>query len=485
MSKKIYLSIFGFLFFWLVFGAIFCLGQTKIDLPSPGLTPDSPFYFLEIFFEKIGDFFTFGDLAKAKRYIKLANERIAEAKAVVDKGKPKAVDKALVRYQKQLEKALAKAEKVKAKGKSIAQITDLISQATAKHLTVLEEVSEKVPKTAKLAILQAREASKTGQIKALEALSKEKPKKAFNFNIKTIQNRLEKIKKETKEGDEKAIEMVLSDFIAFQGLLEKMGKENQSILGSLVGEAMTDQIEALDKIEEDFKNLSPQMAERVKIIRNNTINGQLEVLEGLAKINPEKAAEIYSVASEKRLEKVKQKAKSKNVKEIEKALNEFEKYSAFGQEISEIAKEIGEDTSSVEKLVAKTTTHHLEVLNQIYNEVPEPAKKAIQKAMVVSEKGRQKAVKALKERGALEDIPERVPLPSEVKEKVFEKKRIPEGEEAKKPKIEIPESEGVEKIEKPEIEIPEKPKPKEPKQKPEAEKPKIEKPEISPGPPIR
>jgi hypothetical protein len=57
-------------------------------LPSAGLTPASPFYFLERFSEGIGTFFTFGDVNKAERYAKLAAERVAEAKAVVDKGKP-------------------------------------------------------------------------------------------------------------------------------------------------------------------------------------------------------------------------------------------------------------------------------------------------------------------------------------------------------------------------------------------------------------
>jgi len=44
------------------------------DLPSPGVTPDSPFYFLETITEAIGTFFTFGDLKKAERHAVLAAE---------------------------------------------------------------------------------------------------------------------------------------------------------------------------------------------------------------------------------------------------------------------------------------------------------------------------------------------------------------------------------------------------------------------------
>ena len=70
--------------------------ETK--LPDPGLTPDSPFYFLETIAEGIGTFFTFGDLKKAERYADLAAERLAEVQAVVEKGKLKSVEKILERY---------------------------------------------------------------------------------------------------------------------------------------------------------------------------------------------------------------------------------------------------------------------------------------------------------------------------------------------------------------------------------------------------
>jgi hypothetical protein len=216
MTKRIYVSIFGLLLAGLVFGNVLVKAQIETELPPAGLTPDSPFYFLEIFFEGVGTFFTFGDVNKAERYAKLAAERVAEAKAVVDKGKPEAAEKALTRYQDQLEKSLAKAKEAQAKGKSVAEVTEIVSQATAKHLTVLEEVLERVPEQAKSAILQAREVSKTGQVKALEVLAKEKPERAANFNIQAIQNRLGKIKNEAREGDQESVERAMADFVVFQ-----------------------------------------------------------------------------------------------------------------------------------------------------------------------------------------------------------------------------------------------------------------------------
>ena len=486
MTKKIYISVFILLLAGLVFGAVPVQAQTEAELPSAGLTPASPFYFLERFSEGIGTFFTFSDVNKAERYAELAAERIAEAKVVVDKGKPEATEKALTRYQDQLGKALTKVEQAQAKGKSVAEVTEIVSQATAKHLTVLEEVLEKVPEQAKTAILQAREVSKTGQVRALEGLSKEKPERAANLNIQAIQDRLGKIKSETREGDEKGAGRAVADFAVFRTSLEKLNKENKMVLASLVAEDMTGQIEDLDEVEDEVENFSPQVAERVNAIKASAINGQIDVLRSLTEVDPEKAAEIFSVAAEKRLNKAKQDAEDEDAEEAEEVMEEFEKHAAFGQEISEIARAIGKDTTTVEQLVARATAHHLEVLNDVYNKVPEQAKGAIQKAMTVSETGRQQAVEALKGKGVLENISETVPVPWEVKEKVFEERRIPKSvilkkEEARKPEVEAP---GKPEVEKLEIEKPEA----EEVKKPEVKKPEIETPEtlrVSPGSPAR
>ena len=145
----------------------------ETELPDPGMTPDSPFYFLETIAEGIGTFFTFGDLKKAERYAALAAERLAEAQAVVEKGKPEFAEKTLERYEDQLEKSIARAEKAMAKGKSTEKVIEVLAkvgQATSKHLEVLAEVYEKVPEQAKPAIEEAMKASIRGHEKAVEAL---------------------------------------------------------------------------------------------------------------------------------------------------------------------------------------------------------------------------------------------------------------------------------------------------------------------------
>lgn len=136
----------------------------ETDLPDPGLTPDSPFYFLELVIERVGTFFTFGHVKKAERHTALAAERIAEAKAMVDKEKPKLAEKAVKRYEKQLEKALSRTRKAMVKGeKNVEETGKAIMEVADKHRAVLEKVLEKVPEEAKPAIQRAMTASEASK----------------------------------------------------------------------------------------------------------------------------------------------------------------------------------------------------------------------------------------------------------------------------------------------------------------------------------
>jgi len=145
----------------------------ETELLDSGLTPDSPFYFLEIIIENIGTFFTFGDLKKAERYAVLATERLAEAKDLIEKGKPELVEKTLERYENQLNKSIARAEKAMEEDENTEKATEVVAKigkTTYTHLDVLAEVYEKVPEEAKPAIENAMKASVKRHGKVVEAL---------------------------------------------------------------------------------------------------------------------------------------------------------------------------------------------------------------------------------------------------------------------------------------------------------------------------
>jgi len=401
----------------------------EAELPAPGLTPDSAFYFLESFFESIGTFFTFGDVAKAERYAKLAAERVAEAKAVVDKGKPEAAEKALKRYEVQLKRALAKADQARAKGKDVSEVTEIVAEATSKHFAVLDEVLERVPVEAKEAIMKAKEISKIGQMNALKVLAGERPERAAVIALNAMKLRLDKAKREAAQGDRLGLEEAIEDHEDYRELVKEM-RESNKILATLFAEDMTEQIEDLDEVEEKaIDKLPAEVIDKIRAVKSSSINEQIDALRSVVMEKPEKVVEILSQAAESRLNRAKREADEGDSEEAEEAVKEYDQYASFGQEISTLAQGLKVGETTVEELVKKATSHHQDVLRDVLQKIPEEAKEAIQKAIDTTEKIRR-------------DKPFEAPKPEAPKPAVKEKPETPEVPEVEAPEIpEVPEVE--------------------------------------------
>lgn len=141
-------------------------------LPNPGITPDSPFYFLDRWGEAFGRFFAFSREAKAAKQVEHAEERLAEAQVMADEGKDELAAEAADEYGQLISEAAANLAAAARSGKNVdAALTDLVTKATSIHLIVLAGVYEKVPEQAKPAIERAMTQSAQGQEAALNALS--------------------------------------------------------------------------------------------------------------------------------------------------------------------------------------------------------------------------------------------------------------------------------------------------------------------------
>ncbi|MEX2586769.1 MAG: DUF5667 domain-containing protein [Actinomycetota bacterium] len=176
-------------------GAAPASAQTE-QLPDPGMLPSNGFSsFLERAAEAVGTFFTFGGDDKADRYFSLAEERLAEAQALVDEDNIDRAEATLERYRTQLGQASDWSEGLE-EGESREELSTKIAEATLKHLEVLAEVYEKVPDEAKAAIERAMQASSVGHDQALQALSAEKRQEIAESG----QGRIEGLNRARQEG---------------------------------------------------------------------------------------------------------------------------------------------------------------------------------------------------------------------------------------------------------------------------------------------
>ena len=281
------------------------------ELPDPGITPDSTFYFFDNWGKNIGLFFAFGPEAKAQKALEYAEERLAEAQAMAVRNKIREMEQAANGYDEFLAIVAERAEEARQRGAS-DNISEKVALATQKHLDVLDRVKETVPKQAEETIARAREASINGQQNALRVLARERLERATEINLATIENRLNRVRATASD--------------------------------------------------------------------NNT-------------------------------------------EEVEEALGDIDRLFRFGEEISEIARGLGKDTTTVEDLVLKATSVHLEVLAEIHEKVPEQARVAIENTMANSLMNRERVVEALRNKGALVGIPEEAPALGKVQAEVLERVR--------------------------------------------------------------
>jgi hypothetical protein len=151
--------------------------------------------------------------------------------------------------------------------------------------------------------------------------------------------------------------------------------------------------------------------------------GYFHALAALAKNNTVGATEMNIAAMEGRLNRVG--ARVGDVAAVEIALQQFEAMSEFGDEISQIAHDVGLNVTQVEELVAEATSRHLEVLAEVYDKVPEQAQAAIEGVMSRMMIRHQRRIQALEQSGG--KVPPSPAIPEKIQERLQERLQQQEG----------------------------------------------------------
>jgi formate dehydrogenase maturation protein FdhE len=226
------------------------------------------------------------EVVKAERALSFTERRIGEIEALVAEGRVQDLGLAVEKYGYALNMALAKIERARNRGLATQNITALVAEATARHLSVLDTVYDTMSDATKAVIAQVREISEKGRQNALAALAKTDTVRAAEMNLAAMEGRLSRVRAKVQAG---------------------FGSEEA----------------------------------------------------------------------------------------VEDALQQFEDMARFGQEISQIAEETGLNITEMAELVTEVTSVHLQVLAELYEEVPEEAKQAVERAMEESFRGYEMIIRVL------------------------------------------------------------------------------------------
>jgi len=270
--------------------------QGDEELPNPGITPDSPFYFLDTWGKGIGLFLAFGPEAKARKALEYAEERLAEAHAMAVRERVRAVNGAANGYNEYLAIAVERMNEARNKGVDISEVSEITAVATSKHLLVLDGVMDIVPAEAQGTIAQAREASINGLGTTLRLLARENARRAIQINLAAIEGRLNRANDEADENNTEGVEDALDEFEVLSGfgreiseIAQGLGKDTTTV-EQLVARATRHHLEVLalvyEKVPEEAQT-AIEMAIGVSITGHQMAVAALEAKGALGDIQEE------------------------------------------------------------------------------------------------------------------------------------------------------------------------------------------------------
>lgn len=163
--------------------------QEQLDLPDPGITPESPFYFLDKLGEQVGMMMTFGDeQAKLEKQMQNIQERLSEMNQLQTEGKTEIIEGMMGDYNKQVSQAAQEVAKAAQSKEGFSEaLNNLIATTNGISQTVLTRVYEQVPEQAKSAIQSAIEAANGDMEGAIKSMQQNQLEKAQGLTDDALQ----------------------------------------------------------------------------------------------------------------------------------------------------------------------------------------------------------------------------------------------------------------------------------------------------------
>jgi hypothetical protein len=114
-------------------------------LPYPGLMPGNRLYPIKQVFDRICQFWAFGNFSRHKYELNLADKKLVEAKVLFEYQQYPLALQALENSNQHFQKAVNFLDKAKKEGKDISQKAINLKEAAEKHKEVLENLKESLP----------------------------------------------------------------------------------------------------------------------------------------------------------------------------------------------------------------------------------------------------------------------------------------------------------------------------------------------------
>ena len=244
-------------------GGIIYAQEEEMTLPDPGITPDSPFYFMDKWGKQISLMFTFNAENKTQKALHYADERMAEIDAMMAQNKIKEATQAVNEYQNYLEIATKNMEQARLKGVDVSEKVVLMAE---KHVGFLSDSTDNVTEDAQMLLNQTRERAMTCQEAALKNMVHGDPEKAARLNLQLMERQLDRIRVQAEEAEGEAVQARLEVYNRLGNLGEEIsqiakGLGEETTVDQLVGQATAHHLEVLAEVQQRVQEQAQQAVE--------------------------------------------------------------------------------------------------------------------------------------------------------------------------------------------------------------------------------
>jgi len=272
-----------------------------LNVASPTVLPNSPFYLLKEIGRNIQTILTVDPVKKAELKLKFANEKLAEADKVAQSGDAEAIDKALDNYEKGVENLKQYVEVLKKDNPNNQKLLQGLAENSVNHQQILNKIAETGVKEKAEAIKEkAVGALANGTLDlASPQKAKEAIEKAVNDNSETVSEKadiLNKIVDKVPDTAKKALIQVQNTVIS-DGITNATGEEKAKLEQSLnqlketnaykelVVEDVAGKIVSGNEILKDLNIPEADLAKIKEFAQNIVNNGNIDYGRAISGIN--------------------------------------------------------------------------------------------------------------------------------------------------------------------------------------------------------
>ncbi|MDZ7262299.1 MAG: DUF5667 domain-containing protein [candidate division KSB1 bacterium] len=226
--------------------------EAETTLPDPGITPDSPFYFMDRWGKQISLAFTFNAQHKVEKALRYADERMAEIDAMMARNKIREATQAANEYQNCLEIATKNMEQARLRG---ADVSEKVALMAERHIGYLSDSTDNTTEDARNLMTQTRERAMTCQETALRNMAQGDPEKAARLNLQLMERQLNRIRTQAEDGKGEAVRARVEAYNRLENLVQEIsqiakGLGTETTVDQLVGMATAHHLEVLAQVQE-------------------------------------------------------------------------------------------------------------------------------------------------------------------------------------------------------------------------------------------